>query len=396
MKKIILFASLTLAIELQSYQAFNKNNELTPIDSPAAINSEEPFLTTGANGSVYLSWVEKNGDLATLFYSELVNNKWSAPKKIADGNDWFVNWADHPVLAVNKSGDMIAHYLQKSDSGTYTYDIKVVAKKSGNTEWSEPVKLHDDNINAEHGFVSMQPMSDGNFLLSWLDGRNTVSSNHNHGESEMTLRAAILTNEGKKTQEWELDQRVCDCCQTSNGIAGKTPVIVYRDRSKDEVRDMSIVRYVNNQWTQPKPVFSDNWKIAGCPVNGPSLGTINNYMAVGWFTNAEEISKVNVVFSNDSGETFGKPIRVDEGNALGRVKIKLIDANTAFVSWMEGNNILGSIVDKNGQIIRRYSLASSSEDRSSGIPQIALIDDVIVMAWTDAKSKQVKTGVLNL
>lgn len=387
---------LLLCFALQSCLETDKAINLILLDSPARANSEEPSLTTGADGKVYMSWLEKDEKQATLFYSQLADDKWSPPVKIADGKDWFVNWADHPMMAINKSGDMIAHYLQKSDSGTYTYDVKIVTKKSDVQQWSESIKLHSDTVNAEHGFVSMKPMKNDNFLISWLDGRNTISSGHGHGEGSMTIRAAIFNPDGKKLEEWELDNRVCDCCGTANGISEKGAVVVYRDRTENEIRDMSIVRYVNNQWTEPTPVFNDNWKIAGCPVNGPSLSTFTNTLVIGWFTAADEKPKVNLIFSSNSGESFDQPVQVDLGNPLGRVKVELLDTKTAFISWMEGDQIVAAKVDISGQISQRYSLASSSTDRSSGFPQITASKDNIIVAWTDTESKKVKTGILNL
>ena len=49
------------------------------------------------------------------------------------------------------------------------------------------------------------------------------------------------------------------------------PVVVYRDRSEQEIRDISIVRLHDGKWSQPSSVFEDNWKINGCPVNGLSF-----------------------------------------------------------------------------------------------------------------------------
>ena len=48
------------------------------------------------------------------------------------------------------------------------------------------------------------------------------------------------------------------------------PVAVYRDRSPEEIRDISVVRLVDGVWTEPAPVHADNWMIEGCPVNGPA------------------------------------------------------------------------------------------------------------------------------
>ena len=137
---------------------------------------------------------------------------------------------------------------------------------------------------------------------------------------------------------------------------------------------MSIVRYVNNQWTEPVPVFNDHWEIAGCPVNGPSLSSLNNALVMGWFTAADGKPKVNLIFSSNSGNTFSQPIQVDQGNPLGRVKVALIEPQTAFISWMEGSQIVAAKVE------------------SSGI----ISHNKIVIAWVDTESKKVKTGILIL
>ena len=123
-------------------------------------------------------------------------------------------------------------------------------------------------MSAEHGFVSMLPVGNGNTLMSWLDGRNTKAA---AGCGEMTLRAGIFGARGETLSEWELDARVCDCCQTSAAMSAAGPIIVYRDRSAGEIRDIYITRYANGDWTPPVAIHDDQWEIAGCPVNGPSV-----------------------------------------------------------------------------------------------------------------------------
>ena len=387
---------LVLLFFLVSCTTEKKENKLSLIDSPTSANTEEPFLCSGQDGNVYLSWIEKQASLATLKYAKLIEGKWSAPTTIAEGNRWFVNWADHPVLAVNKTGVMMAHYLEMSDTGTYTYDIKIVIKKAASNQWSEPFTLHDDGVKAEHGFVSMSPLENGNFFLTWLDGRNTSGAHHDHhGGGAMTIRGAILNSEGRKLEEWALDQRVCDCCQTTNGVTADGLIAVYRDRSDEEVRDMSYVMYANNKWSEPKILFADNWKINGCPVNGPSVSTSGTEVVVGWFSAAENEPKVQVIFSQNNGESFGTPIRLDQGKAIGRVKTTFINSDMAFVSWMEGNQIVGAMVNQN-EISERYVLANSSVQRSSGFPQLAKWNDQVVLAWTDPELNQIKTGFINI
>jgi hypothetical protein len=105
-----------------------------------------------------------------------------------------------------------------------------------------------------------------------------------------------------------IDAKTCDCCQTSATITAKGPVVVYRDRNDDEVRGIYISRLLDGSWTIPKPIHNDYWVINGCLVNGPKVAAFDNTLTVAWFTEADAIPKVNLIFSNDSGKSFDTPI----------------------------------------------------------------------------------------
>jgi hypothetical protein len=395
---ILIFASCNDAKQTDS-----THNSLKQIDSPADSISAEPYLFTDKNGLVYLSWIEKTKEKTSLKFSVLNNENWSAPDTITSGNNWFVNWADYPMMASDDGNNLIAHILQKSDNGAYTYDVKFVTSADKGKSWSEPKILHDDGKKAEHGFVSFMPYQN-QFFVSWLDGRNTVSDtattvSHGHDEGHhgaMSLRGAVVNKEGNKTAEWELDNRVCDCCQTSVALTSNGPIVVYRDRSDKEIRDISIVRLVNGKWTAPKPIFNDQWEIAGCPVNGPRAAALGNTLAIAWFTSPEKKAQVNIIFSDDGGATFNKPIRLDEENAIGRVDVVMLDDNSAMVSWMEGAVIKAAKVYKNGTKDPSIIIASSSEARSSGFPQMTRSGNNLIFAWSDDKDKTIKVAKIAL
>lgn len=238
------------------------------------------------------------------------------------------------------------------------------------------------------------------YFISWLDGRNTVSENkgghHDEHSGEMTIRATVINKKGIKSGEWELDKRVCDCCQTSAAITTNGPIVVYRDRSDNEIRDISIVRLINGQWTQPKTVFSDSWEIKGCPVNGPQAHAIDNNLVVAWFSAPDKEARVNLVFSLDGGATFGDAIRIDDGKAIGRVDVVMLDKKSAVVSWMEGSVIKAARVYQHGRKDPSIIIASSSEARSSGFPQMTKYGDNLIFAWSDVKDKIIKVAKLNL
>ncbi len=371
-----------------------------PINSmtaPSRANSAEPSLFTGKDNIVYLSWVEKSDDKATFKFSNLQNGQWSEPNIIASGNTWFVNWADYPMIA-NNGKQFIAHFLDKSGESTYAYDVKLTTSSDNGKSWVDPFVLNDDKKQAEHGFVTLLPYGD-NFFVTWLDGRNTAMEGmkgHEGHQGNMSLRAAIVDNKGSKISEWELDNKTCDCCQTSAAITANGPIVVYRDRSDEEIRDMSIVRLIDGQWTEPKSIHDDNWKIAGCPVNGPRVAAEGNSLATAWFSIASDTAKVNVIFSTDGGTTFGKSIRVDEGNAIGRVDIVMLDDRSVVVSWMEGTEIKAAKVYSDGRKEASMIIASTSESRSRGFPQMTKSGNQLIFAWTDDKEKNIKVASISL
>lgn len=377
----------------------NVDERVTQLSSPTSDSCAEPNLFTSANGMVYLSWVEKKGKESSLQFSTLVNEKWSQPIVISSGNNWFVNWADYPVVSSDTSGHMLAHFLEKSDTARFTYDIKLMASADTGETWSNPKTLHDDGKKAEHGFATIIPFKD-QFIISWLDGRKTATEeegdHHGSHHGEMTLRAALIDKNGMKVNDWELDERICDCCQTSIAITENGPIVVYRDRSQEEIRDMSIVRFVNGEWTKPKTIFADEWKIAGCPVNGPRADAIGNHLAIAWFSMQDNKGQVKIIFSEDGGATFKEPIQVDEGKAIGRVDVVMLDEKTAMISWMEGSAIKARKINADGTKEQAIVIAESSDSRSSGFPQMTKAGNQLIFAWTDSKEKTIKIASLQL
>ncbi|HEY5691947.1 MAG TPA: exo-alpha-sialidase [Cyclobacteriaceae bacterium] len=406
MKKLLLTFPILLISFACSYEKKEEASDLvgTPTESPAGPQSATPYLFTDKNNTTYLSWTEKTDSLNFFKYAKLESGSWSSPALITSGKTWFVNWADYPMIAADGSNNLVSHVLNKSGESTYAYDVQLFVSTDGGQSWDNSFVLHDDGKQAEHGFVSLLPYQE-NLFVAWLDGRNTVAegmedmksmAGHEGHQGTMSLRGAVLDYSGKKINEWELDNKTCDCCQTGAAITDNGPVVVYRDRSDEEVRDMSIVRLVNGEWTTPKSIYDDKWKIAGCPVNGPRVEALGNSLAVAWFGMVKEEAQVKVIFSTNGGETFGAPIRIDEGKAIGRVDVVMLDKDNAMVSWMEGTVIKAVKVNRDGSKETPIVIATSSESRSSGFPQMTKAGNELIFAWTDDAEKQVKVASVKL
>lgn len=375
--------------------------------SPTAdSDSREPELNATHDGRIILSWVERIGDKRYALRAAIRDSKgWSEASTIAEGENWFVNWADFPSATALRDGSLAAHWLVKSGKSTYAYDVNIARSNDGGNTWSAPIVPHRDNTQTEHGFVSLISLADGRLGAVWLDGRNMKNmketDEHAPASESMTLRYAAIDRQGNVSGEAELDNRVCECCQTSAAVTSDGPIAVYRDRSPTEVRDIYIVRQVNGSWSAPQAIYADNWEINGCPVNGPAVAANGRSVVVAWFSSVGDTPQVKVAFSNDAGASFSKPIQVDDGKNVGRVDALLLPDGSALVCWLSGNVEGGAIkvrrVQPDGTMGPPSVIANTDISRSSGFPRMAQLGDEVHFAWTEfGKPSRVRTAVANI
>lgn len=356
--------------------------------SPAAPGSAEPSLAAGKDGRVFMTWLEPADSAFALRFAALDGERWSVPRTIRVARDFFVNWADFPSVIELADGRLAAHWLQRTGKSTYAYGVRIAQSRDGGASWSSPVTPHADSSDNEHGFVALWP--EGQALgAAWLDGRKFTKSpqgGHSLTNEMMVVSTAIEAN-GARRAERVLDARACDCCQTSAAVTARGPIVVYRDRSADEIRDIYVVRRVGTQWTTPMAVHQDGWKIAACPVNGPAVDALQHRVAVAWFTAANDSAQVKLAFSNDGGARFEAPVRVDDGKPAGRVDVALTSDGSALVIWIErtgGDTAVVRLrrVTRTGTSAGAVTIAQSSAARASGFPRMVIAGPYVVFAWT--------------
>lgn len=381
-----LLQRLVLASALLSLPALADSARVQPWSLPAPPGSAQPNLAL-AGGDLLLSWLEPQGGMQRLRFARDRGQGFDAPRDIARGADWFVNWADFPALTALPDGSLAAHFLQKSAQAPYAYDVRLVRSRDG-VEWSEPVTVHDDGTLTEHGFVSLWAWSDDSLAVAWLDGRQT-GGGHEHGGhgGAMGLRGAVFGAEGKR-EEWQLDARTCDCCQTDVAVSAGGPVLVYRDRSDEEIRDIAVTRYRDGAWSAPRVVHADRWFMPACPVNGPAVAAAGRDVYVAWYTAAQDTPALLLAHSSDDTQTFAEPRRLDAGSTVhGRVDVA-VDAQNVVVSWLTENPReqtlwLARYPRDLAAESERIEVARMARGRGTGFPRMQLRDGVAHLAWTD-------------
>ncbi|HEY5837816.1 MAG TPA: sialidase family protein, partial [Pyrinomonadaceae bacterium] len=209
--------------EIANNGAANSPVAIRMSESPAGADSREPDLSATSDGRMILSWIQKVGEKRyALRMAERDAKGWSEVRTVAEGENWFINWADFPSVIALKDGSLAAHWLVKSAASTYAYNVNIARSKDHGKTWDKPVVPHRDMTQTEHGFVSLIPLADGRVGAVWLDGRNLKDvkdeDEHSALKESMTLRYAAIDAEGKLSDEAQLDDRVCECCQTSAAL----------------------------------------------------------------------------------------------------------------------------------------------------------------------------------
>ncbi|MGE3843050.1 MAG: sialidase family protein [Vicinamibacterales bacterium] len=350
----------------------------------------QPQLSSSDRG-VILSWVEQTEKGALLKYAEHTSGTWSSPKTAASGADWFVNDADVPSVMRLGNNTLVASWLQETDARLEAYNLWLAYSKDDGVTWSRPIAPHHDGTKTQHGFASLFAAPSGVLGVVWLDGRQFELEPDAPGGGAMSLRATTFDQDWKQGAEAPVSTRVCECCQTSAAVTADGPIVAYRGRTEKEIRDIYVSRLEQGAWSTPVSVHADNWEVLACPVNGPAIAARGRTVAVAWFTAVNDEYHAWLARSSDAGRTWSTPVRLNDGESLGRVDVELLDDGSAVASYVD-------MIDGRGQLrLRRVDAslkpsppvvaAGTGSARISGFPHLARSGNNLILAWNETATE---------
>jgi len=374
--------------------------KLQPLQLAAERGSNGPQLTVSKKG-VLVSWLESGDEGATLKFAERAASGWTPAVKVASGEDWFVTDADTPSVLRLSNGTLVADWMQASSEEFEASNLRLTYSKDDGKTWAKSFLPHHDGTITQHAFATLFERPDGTLGLVWLDGRLTVKDRE---KGPMTIRYGAYDAQWKQTSDRALDAKVCDCCTTSVAMTTDGPIVVYRDRTDNEVRDIYVTRNENGVWTPGKAVHSDGWRIEACPINGPAVSARGRDVVVAWFAAPNDQGRAYAAFSNDAGRTFGNPVRLDDAASLGKVDIEMLDDGSAVATWVEFANQRSSFrlrrVERSGTKSAPITIAGATGGRIGGVPRLARAGNELVFAWVETPESggvgTVKTAVATL
>jgi hypothetical protein len=388
---ILVVAALTAACGAAPAALPPLDDEVTVLPTPAGPGSSGQFLQTGEDGVVYLSWMEPLDDSVMasastrrgafrMRFAERVNGGWSEARTIAQGDNFGVNWASFPSFIRLPNGSLATHYSGGGPDGERAGGVTL--SHDGGESWTSPA-------GGGGGFLRLFPWEDdevGGIWLHSLDG-DEIPPEMADLTAPYTVRTGVWNAAGELIADELLDPMVCSCCQNAAAVADDGPVVLYRGRTPEEVRNIMVARYVNGRWSEPRPLHDDGWVIPGCPVNGPSIVAQGNRLFVAWFTAPDGAAQVKVTFSEDGGASFGPAYRVDDGDPLGRVDVAFLPDGTGLVSWMERTEVDADIrvrrIDATGRAGPARVVSATTEQRTSGFPRMVVEGGELFFAWAE-------------
>ena len=243
-------------------------------------------------------------------------------------------------------------------------------------------------------------------LAVWLDARLKKTSGHpapGTPQPSQQLYSRILGTEGPDTL---VDAKVCDCCQTSlTAFPDGSALLAYRGRSDEEARDIRVARFRENAWQGARTLSNDDWRIVGCPVNGPQITSDGGRVAAAWFTAADNDPRVQVSISSDAGSRFLMPIRVDESKPAGRVSTILLHDSAIVVTWVDADGAL-RLRRTTPDFVASQSLAltTATDAKVKGFPRAVLWRDYmggtssakIFVAYTAETAAELRTLLVDV
>ena len=242
----------------------------------------------------------------------------------------------------------------------------------------------------------MVPNETSGATIVWLDARDY------RAEKRYRLMSAVISSTGAISGETTIDADVCTCCPTSLTRTSKGLLTVYRGHNPDQIRDTMAARKTGDVWDKPTRVHEEDWKINGCPVNGPTVNARENEAAVVWFTAKDDEPQVENAFSADSGATFGNAHLLDSSKngarPVGHITAALLPDGKQLVIWIRqvdaGAELVAQTVSKDGASSELQVVAKSTT-RAIGYPHLELSGANAVVTWGGtAEAPSVHTAVI--
>lgn len=346
------------------------------------------FLTTDEKDNPAISWMETDrvGNKHFYFsYWDAESRTFSAGQAIPIEQHAGIHEEGMPKIAVRGDGTVFATYETNVPSGKSRFglsDIRYVMSSDKGKTWTKPQSIQEVTpATGSRSFGNMIRLDDGEIGIAWLD------TDTNGTYSGRPVRFARTNGDRGFEKSVLVDLAACECCRTALSVDGQGNIrIVFRDLLAGSVRDISASISSDNGKTfnTAIPFSGDNWKVDGCPHNGPSIASRNEKTYVTWFTGS---GKSGVFYAElDANNNMRSKRRLNANGRFAQLCVMPDGSRIAAydVQYERGDSVYSKIkisrIDEKGF----FETAVNLPDSHASYPVVQAADERhVIIAWTD-------------
>lgn len=398
----MLFASFVVVAAESKIKLLAHQSAVTPISkSPGAALAVGVALDQG--GQLWLAQVADQH----LFVSQSHDDGKHFSKSIAvtpEAENIAANGENRPKIQVTRNGIVLVTWTQRL-SEKYSGKIKFSRSTDSGQTFSRPIVLNDDERITSHRFDSLAMDGEGRVVVAWLDARDRdAAKEKDEAFKGVSLYSSQSFDNGAHFEpNRQIHQHTCECCRTALTWTNNGPVVLLRNIFDSSTRDFAVVN-LDKAEEGAKRVTHDEWQIDACPHNGGSLAVDRKgQLHLTWFTdgaankglfykrmNGDQGSipmmlgntstqpnhaavvahgktilltwrefdgdaySAQMMFSNDSGNTWNGPLELMQSAGASDYPIPLMNSHKTLVVWNtenEGLRILPveTVINRSGR-----------------------------------------------
>lgn len=294
-------------------------SQLQPIGS-----GEQPQLSVDAHGIIRLVYGQEN----KIFYAVSNDNgtSFSKPEIIGEVNEMHLGMSRGPQLASSADYSIVTAIDKQGNIHSFRLDHRT-------GKWTVMKNLNDVEASAREGLMSITADEGNVFYAVWLDLRE---DRHNK------IAFSTLTKSGSWSKNKVVykspDKTVCECCKPSVAVNGSNVSLMFRNWI-DGSRDLYLLNSRNGGANFENPVKLGNgtWKLKGCPMDGGRVLM-------------DKENGIHTVWQREGEVYYDQPGQPERKLANGR-SCNLFGNETPFLTWQEGNQIIGQPLNGNRIVI---------------------------------------------
>jgi hypothetical protein len=334
----------------------------------------------------------------------------SAPSRVnTEAGKVDVNGEQPPrVTLVPRPGgtpEIVVIWRAKQTAGTALITAR---STDGGRTFSRSAPVSGTDVAGNRGWEAIGTDGRSRVLAVWLDHRrlaekeSAVSAAHVHGATGSSKPDGVAMAQLSQLYFGALDGStpprpvaggVCYCCKTAIASSNTGGIfLAWRHVYPGNLRDIAFTMSsdAGRTFSNPVRVSEDQWAIAGCPEDGPTIALdIANRVHVVWPTvvseNGTESKALFHAMSSD-GRTFSPRQRIPTSGTPNHPQLSIGRDGTFGVVWDEAGGGLRRIAsargvaDKNGRVQFERQPSSGTEDGT--YPVIASTGSGLILAWT--------------